>query len=80
MSKTDHVVLARRRREAIVNLEIIKQRQRSCHLFEFFILTSNILQCFCRLKFEKKLYFFSFIFRSKMIVHTAEKVKYFALR
>ena len=43
----------------------------------------SILRCFCRLKFEKSLFkntFFSFIFRSKIIVHTAEKnqVKYFA--
>ena len=37
---------------------------------------SSILWCFSRLKFEKVLFrntFFSFIFRGKMIVHTAEK-------
>ena len=44
---------------------------------------SHILQCFCRLKFEKRLFsnkFFSFIFRSKKIVHTVEKdqIKYFS--
>ena len=43
---------------------------------------SSILRCYSRLKFEKSLFsntFFSFIFRSKMIVHTAEKeqMKYF---
>ena len=35
---------------------------------------SNILRCFCSLKFEKSLFsnnFFSFIFSSKMIVHTS---------
>ena len=42
----------------------------------------SILRCFFRLKFEKSLSintFFSFIFRSKMIVHTAGKdqIKYF---
>ena len=46
---------------------------------------SSILRCFCRLKFEKKFLsntFFSSIFRSKIIVHTAEaphQIKYFAL-
>ena len=46
---------------------------------------SSILWCFCRLKFEKKLTknntFFNFIFRSKRIVHTAEKdqIKYFSM-
>ena len=44
---------------------------------------SSILGCFCKLKFEKGLFnntFFRFIFRNKMIVHTAEKnqIKYFA--
>ena len=44
---------------------------------------SSLLQYFSRLKFEKKVFsnkFFSFIFYSKMIVHTAEKyqIKYFA--
>ena len=37
---------------------------------------SSILRCFSRLKFEKSLFsntFFSFIFRSKMIIHTVEK-------
>ena len=37
---------------------------------------SSILWCFCWLKFEKKLFnirFFSFIFRSNMIAHAAEK-------
>ena len=43
---------------------------------------SSILPCFSRLKFGKRLFsntFLSFIFRSKMIVHTAEKdqIKYF---
>ena len=46
---------------------------------------SSILRCFCRLKFEKKFLsntFLSSIFRSKIIVHTAEaphQIKYFAL-
>ena len=46
---------------------------------------SSILRCFCWLKFEKKLLsntFFSSIFRSKIIVYTAEaphEIKYFAL-
>ena len=44
---------------------------------------TNILRCFCSLKFEKGLFsnkFFSFLFRSKMTVHTAEndQIKYFA--
>ena len=44
---------------------------------------SSISWCFSRLKFEKSLFsntFFSFVSRSKIIVHTAEKdqVKYFA--
>ena len=39
---------------------------------------SDILQCFCSLKFAKKVCFFSFIFGTKMVVNTAEKVKYFA--
>ena len=44
---------------------------------------SSILQCFPRLKFEKNLFsnkFFSFTFRIKLIVYTAEKdqIKYFA--
>ena len=44
---------------------------------------SSILWCFSRLKFDKRIFsntFFSFIFRSTMIVHTAEKyqIKYFA--
>ena len=41
----------------------------------------SILWCFCGLKFEKSFNntFFSFIFRCKIIVHTAEKdqIKYF---
>ena len=41
------------------------------------------MRCFSRLKFEKTLFsntFFSFIFHSKITVHTAEKkqIKYFA--
>ena len=44
---------------------------------------SNILRCFCSLKFGKKLIqskFFSFIFHSTMIAYTAEngQIKYFA--
>ena len=44
---------------------------------------SGVVRCFFNLKFEKSLFsntFFSCIFRSKMIVHTAEKdqIKYFA--
>ena len=44
---------------------------------------SSTLRCFSRLKFKKSLFsntFFNFIFRSKMIVHTAGKdpIKYFA--
>ena len=44
---------------------------------------SSILQCFSRIKFLKSLFwntFFSFIFRSKIIINTAEKdqIKYFA--
>ena len=65
----------------MVQLEIIKQCQRSCHLFEFFIL-NNFKRYSAMLlqfeKFEKKVCFFSFIFGSKMVVNTAEKVKYFA--
>ena len=44
---------------------------------------NSILQCFSRIKFLKSLFwntFFSFMFRSKIIINTAEKdqIKYFA--
>ena len=60
----------------MLNLEIIQQCQKSCHLFEFFKQQSNILRCFCSLKFEKSLFsdkFFSFISHSNMTVLIAEK-------
>ena len=43
----------------------------------YFKLQSSALRCFSRLKFEKRLLLIllSFIFRSKMIVHTAERTK-----
>ena len=69
-------MLGRRTREATMKLEIMKQCERYCHLFKFFILCSNILQRFSSLKFEESLFsntFFSFIFLRKMTVHTAEK-------
>ena len=42
----------------------------------------SFIRCFCSLKFEKVLFsnkFFSFVFRSKMIVNTAknDQIKYF---
>ena len=60
----------------MVKLETIQQCQESCHLFEFSKQQSNILQCFCSLKFGKILFsidFFSFVFHSKMTILTAEK-------
>ena len=71
-------MVARRRREAMVTSKIIKP------WILYLKQQSSILWCFCRLKFWKKSLFtnmfFSFTFRSKMIVHAAEKnqVKYFA--
>ena len=69
-------MVARRRREAIVKLEIIEQCQQFCRFFEFFVLKQqSILRCFCSLKSEKDLFsnkFFSLIFRSKIIAHTDE--------
>ena len=46
-----------RRGRGMVKLELIEQSQRSCQLFEFFIINekSDILVCFCSIKFEKKL-------------------------
>ena len=49
----------------------------------FYLKQQQILRCFSRLKFEKSLFrnkFFSFISRSKMIIHTTKKdqIKYFA--
>ena len=60
----------------MVKLEIIQQCQQSCHLFEFFKQKSNILRCFCSLKFEKGLFsnkYFRFIFHSQMTVFTVEE-------
>ena len=71
-------MVARRRREAMVTSKIIKP------WILYLKQQSSILWCFCRLKFWKKSLFtnmfFSFTFRSRMIVHAAEKnqVKYFA--
>ena len=44
--KQTRLTVARRRREAMLKLEIIKQCSKSCHLFELFVLNNKILQCF----------------------------------
>ena len=44
-SKTPHVVVVTRRREAMVKLEIVKKCQQFCHLFEFFILNNKAIFC-----------------------------------
>ena len=70
-------MIARRKREAMVKLKIIK----TLKILPFTQILyrkqqSSILRCFSRLKFEKSLFrntFFSFMFGSKMIIHTAEK-------
>ena len=51
------VVVESRRGKGMVKLELIEQSQQSCQLFEFFIVNekSDILMCFCSIKFEKKL-------------------------
>ena len=49
LSKTDtRHGSKKRKREAMVKLEIIKQCKESCHLFQFFILSNNILQRFSK--------------------------------
>ena len=53
LARRRNIVVARRRNEATVKLETIQQCQQSCHLFEFFKQQSNILWCFCSLKFER---------------------------
>ena len=70
--KQTFVVVLNTRREAMINLHLIKQCHQFCHLFKFFILNNK----------EKRLFsnkFFSFIFHSKMIVYTDIKIqiKYF---
>ena len=62
----------------MVQLEIIKQCKRSCPLFEFFILNNFKRYSAMLLQFEKFEKKVCFIFGSKMVVNTAEKVKYFA--
>ena len=78
-------MVARRRRKAVVELEIIKTMLTILQFDPILYLKKqrSILRCFCSLKFEKSLFsnkFFSFIFPSKMKVQTAEKdqMKYFA--
>ena len=62
-------MVARRRKKTSVKLKVVKQCQQSCHLFEFFILNNKVY-----LAIRSSV----FIFRSKMIVHTAQKdqIKY----
>ena len=67
---------ARRRREAMVKLKIIKTLKILPFIQIIYLKQqSSTLRCFSRLKFEKSLFIntiFSFIFCSKMIVYTAE--------